>query len=105
MKKENFCAILRSLVNIEYQLSSLSKALETFCHDTPIFDFLQTFIDDIRKALENEVGDIPDEKWGSHLDWWLNEGLNSEDKWIEVDKKRIPLETPEQLYDFLTKDQ
>ena len=102
MKKQNFVNMINAVIDQQEWKNDISKALDPFMDSMFIYDIDSKFINSILEVLENEMGDI-----FNNISWWLYDapeaGKCKDSAWIELKSgERITLETPEQLYDFLT---
>lgn len=102
MRKENFVKAINALIEQSERDCEFEKALEPFFDNyliSSLSDHLQNAVIDL---LEDEMNDI-----GETISWWLYDapeaGKNKESCYIFLqDGTEITVETPEQLYDFLT---
>ena len=107
LKKENFVNIINAFIAQEEKESDISKKFETIIDGYFILDITSDFREVILAILENEMEDpYKNDVNGSLISWWFygapNHGRDKDSAWIELaDGRRIALETPEQLYDYL----
>ena len=104
MKKENFVSMINAVLTQDEREDEMAKALDPFIDDTMfIFEMSNDFKSTIINTLEKEMEDEKD----GYVSWWIYDaphaGKCKDSCWVElVTGEKIVLETPGQLYDFLT---
>ena len=107
MKKETFVNMINAIIDQIEKERKITETMESFLDGNFIIDITSEFINTILKSLEIEMQDpCINDKHGSLISWWLwdapEAGKCKDSAWIELESgKRITLETPEQLYDYL----
>ena len=103
MKKENFVKTIKCLLAQDEINAEFEQALEPFFDNYLVPTFNSKLQGDIISILEDEMND----KYET-ISWWLYDspeaGNNKSCSYVDDGDVRIPLETPEQLYDFLKED-
>ena len=100
MKKENFVKMIECLLEQDKKNDEFEQALTPFFDNYLVPTLTSKLEGDIIGILEDELND----KYET-ISWWLYDspdaGKNKACSYVEVKDIKIPLETPEQLYDFL----
>lgn len=97
LKKETFIKAIELLCKQEQVNESITSALDKVCEGNGFFyDGGRYYLKGLLLVLKETMGD--DDNW---IEWWLYE--NGRDAWDENNTK-IPLNTVEELYDFLAKE-
>ena len=100
MKKENFVKMIECLHAQDRKNHKFEQALEPFFDNYLMSIMTSKIQNDIIDLLEDEMGD----KFET-VSWWLYDapeaGKSKENCFVEVKGVKIPVETSEQLYDFL----
>uniref|UniRef100_A0A6M3LWQ5 Uncharacterized protein n=1 Tax=viral metagenome TaxID=1070528 RepID=A0A6M3LWQ5_9ZZZZ len=104
MKKETFVKIINAVIEQGERDNAFNSALEPYFESWVMNSIANQFSSEIVEALEDEMCDSD---VISVISWWLYDapdaGRYKELAYIESDKVKIPLETPEQLFDYLEK--
>ena len=104
LKKENFVDMLNTILAQDERENKMAKALDPFLDDTMfVFEMCSNFTNTIINILEKEMEDEKD----GYVSWWLYDaphaGKCKDSCWVELETgEKIIVETPGQLYDFLT---
>lgn len=72
-----------------------------------IVELVERVQDTYIRLLERECGLDPDIDYGTEISWWIYEtdfGRNKKMNKIYIGKKEYPINTAEDLYDFITID-
>lgn len=106
MKKDNFIALITAIQHQEKRNRDLTKMLEKFTEGHILCTVATELIDEIIKAMTNELNDVEHD---SMISWWLFDapaaGTNKKASFvISATGERINLETPGQLYDYLSRN-
>ena len=102
MKEKVFVKIINGLEAEKNRQELLNKQLKIIISEDVQFFYLDKFVTEIVQALKDEFNDKDD--W---LSWWLYEkdfGKNKKLTATYKNKKPIKLDTPEQIYKFLVKN-
>lgn len=106
--KESFVKLINAVIFQMEKDYKFSKSIEEFASTYCIMTISEEIIDVVIDVLEVEMNDLEKNLYGSFISWWLFDapeaGKNKDSCYVETDKGKILLETPEQLYDFLVKD-
>jgi hypothetical protein len=111
MKKKSFVKLINAIIRQNERDETIINSLNHFDVDGMfIFDITNDIKSDILYALEVDMDDpYMESNHGSLISWWLydapNAGKSDDSAWIQMkDGTKIPLETPEQLYNYLIND-
>lgn len=97
LKKETFVEAIKLIKKQEDINRKISDALDPVCEGNGFFyDGGRFYEKALLKVLKEVMNDSEDEY--SFIDWWLFEDGR---EFFDEEDKRIYLETPEQLYDFM----
>lgn len=100
LKKETFVKVIELIKKQEEINENISKALDPVCEGSGFFYYGGRFYEEaLMKVLKESMNDA-DNYQDSWIEWWLYE--EGRDAWIN--NVKIPLDTAEQLYDFLVKE-
>lgn len=100
LKKETFVKVIELIKKQEEINENISEALDPICEGNGFFYCGGRFYEEaLIKVLKESMNDADDYQ-DSWIEWWLYE--EGRDAWINNIK--IPLDTAEQLYDFLVKE-
>lgn len=99
LSKEVFCRAIKNIKEQQARTSEFNDALDKICDGFPVFDVNNLYLESLLEVLKESMNDIDD-----YISWWLYEDVEKT-VWVTKDNKTITynLNTPEDLYDFLTK--
>ena len=108
ISKELFVETLNAIKKGLEQRDQIDKALTQFCDSYVITNIGDDWLNALIKLLENAVGDEVSPKYGSTITWWLYENVVPKVIYLQSDHPKnttgeeleIPVETPEQLYEY-----
>jgi len=111
MKKKTFVNLINAITDQMVKEDEIADKLGIIMDGSFIIDITADIVETILESLEVEMNDpCIDDPNGSIIGWWLYDapdaGKSKDSAWVELKSgKRIPLESPEQLYDYLTGDE
>jgi hypothetical protein len=108
ISRELFIETLEAIQKGLEQRDQVDKALSQFSDSFVITNIGDDWLNALVKLLEDAVGDEVSPKYGSTITWWLYENVVPKSIYLQSmhPKNRlgkeleIPVETPEQLYDY-----
>jgi hypothetical protein len=111
MKKENFVKLVNMLIDQDERDGKVHIVLgELNIEGMLAFDITDKMKSSVIEVLEEEMNDpYSKSDHGSLISWWLYDAPDAgkclDSAWIQMENgEKIPLETPEQLYDYLLKE-
>ena len=108
ISRELFIETLNAIKKGLEQRDQIDKALTQFCDSYVITNIGDDWLNALIKLLENIVGDDPEIKYGTIIEWWLYENVVPKVIYLQphhpknttVEELEISVETPEQLYEY-----
>ena len=96
LSKEQFTKYINHIIDLCENSETLEKALQVFCNDREFTGFFYSCEFEL-KFLKNLIDDEDD--W---IEWWIYEGRESpKENAIDCNGKKLTIDSPETLYDFL----
>lgn len=100
ISRKTFTNLIKVIRDQEEVHKGFTSAINQFFDGHSICTIADTAICGIIQALEDEMNDAD-----AIISWWLwdapNGGSEKSNAWVEDNGVRLPLETSEQLYDYL----
>lgn len=108
ISRELFVETLAAIKKGLEQRDQIDKALSQFSDSYVITNIGDDWLHALTNLLENVVDDNPQMKYGTMIEWWLYENIVPKVIYLQPhhpknttgEELEIPVETPEQLYEY-----
>lgn len=108
ISRELFVETLEAIKKGLEQRNQIDKALSQFSDSYVITNIGDDWLNALTKLLEVSVGDDVNIKYGTMISWWLYENITPKVIYLQPhhpknttgEELEIPVETPEQLYEY-----
>ena len=108
ISRELFVETLEAIQKGLEQRNQVDKAFSQFSDSYFINNIGNDWLNALTKLLENIVGDDPEIKYGTIIEWWLYEDITPKVIYLQPhhpknttgEELEISVETPEQLYEY-----